>query len=156
MIDYGGDFSEIHAKIRQMFEEARSKGRCQEYQAPLVYGFTMRFTGEGRPVAEEFGNVSPFGIAGYMEPVTDVIEKYDSVAVVIELPGIGKEDIDLRTTPESVYIKVDTPFRKFVKDVRLSAKVKPETAIAKYNNGVLEVTLKRADDAPAGRRVQIQ
>jgi hypothetical protein len=75
MIDYGGDFSEIHERIRQMFEEAKNMGARPQYSAPLVYGFTMRFTGDGRPVAEEFGNVSPFGVAGYMEPVTDVIEK---------------------------------------------------------------------------------
>jgi HSP20 family protein len=155
MIDYGGDYSEIHSRIRQMFEEAKDVSQRPQYTGPFVYGFTMKFTGEGRAVAEEFGNVSPLGIIGFMEPVTDVIEKYDSVAVVIELPGVDKRDIDLRTTQDSVYVKVDTPFRKYVKDVKLSAKVRPETAAAKYNNGVLEIILRRADDAPAGRKVQI-
>ena len=147
---------DLHDRIRQMFTEARSIGTQPSFGGPYVYGFTMRFTGSGDPVMEEFGNVSPYGVSGYMEPITDVIEKYDSVSVVVELPGVRKEEIDLRSSVESVFISVDTPLRKYSKSLKLSCRVKPESAVAKYNNGVLEVTLQRADDGQAGRKVRIQ
>jgi HSP20 family protein len=91
-----------------------------------------------------------------MEPVTDVIEKMDGVSIIVELPGITKDDVDVRASIESLSIKVDTPFRKYSKDIKFSCKVKPETAVARYNNGVLEITLERLDDGThAGKRVQI-
>jgi HSP20 family protein len=156
MSEYSRDLSDFHSRIRQMFQEARTVYRRPDFGGPFVYGYTMRFAKDGQPVAEEFGNVSPYGIAGYMEPVTDVIERSESVSVVVELPGVKKEDIDLRTSVESVFLSVDTPFRKYMKDVRLSSRVRPETAVARYNNGVLEVTLMRAEDAQAGRKVKVQ
>ena len=156
MFEYGGgDVGDLHERVRQMLEDAKSMSKKPLFEGPYVYGFVMRFTNDGRPVSEEFGNVSPFGIAGFIEPVTDVIERLDSVSIIVELPGISKEDIDLRTSVESLFLSVDTPFRKYVKDVKLSSRVRPESAVARYNNGVLEVTLKRTEDAQAGRRVQI-
>lgn len=139
-----------------MFEEAKAVAGRPGFGGPYVYGFTLRFGRDGSPLLEEFGNVSPYGVAGYMEPVTDVIEKFDSVSVIVELPGVEKEDIDLRSSVESVFISVDTPFRKYSKDVKLSCRVVPESAVAKYNNGVLEVTLKRVEEGPAGRQVSIE
>jgi len=156
MIFYGSDAGDINERIRQMFEQARQITKKPVYTEPQVYGFTMGFSRDGQPVIEEFGNVSPYGTSGYMEPATDVIEKVDSVLVIAELPGVERKDIDLRASVESVMITVDKPLRKYVKDVKLSCRVKPDSAVAKYNNGVLEVTLKRADDANAGRRVQVQ
>jgi len=154
-MDYGGELPDMHARIRQMFNEARAISQQPVFNGPFVYGFTMRFTSDGRPVVEEFGNVSPYGINGFLEPVTDVVEKFDSVLVIVELPGVRREDIDLRASVESVYITVDTPVRKYIKDVRFSCRIHPESAAAKYNNGVLEVTLKRVDEGPAGRRVKV-
>ncbi|MFH1055901.1 MAG: Hsp20/alpha crystallin family protein [Candidatus Altiarchaeota archaeon] len=156
MIYYGGESVDFQEKVRRMFEEAKIASQKPFSSEPLVYGLTLSFTKDGRPIFEEFGNVSPYGTSGFMEPVTDVIEKVDSVSVVAELPGVDKSDIDLRTSVESVLITVDRPLRKYIKDVRLSCRVKPETAVARYNNGVLEVVLKRADDNTAGRRVQVQ
>jgi len=147
---------DMRSRIKRLFEEAKDSSHSPGFSGSYVYGFTMNFAGDGNPVFEEFGNVSPYGVHGYMEPITDVIEKYDSVSVIVELPGVAKEDIDLRSTVESVFIKVDTPFRKYTKDVKLSCRVRPESAVAKYNNGVLEVTLKRLEEGPAGRKVNIQ
>jgi HSP20 family protein len=147
---------DVHERIRKLFDEAKKMPPLSASRSPAVYGFTMCFTNDGRPQVSEFGNVSPYGVSGYMEPITDVVEKYDSVSIVLELPGVRKEDIDLRTSADCVFIKVDTAFRKYLKDVRLSCKIRPESAQARYNNGVLEVSLKRADDAPQGHKIKIK
>jgi HSP20 family protein len=156
MMDYGGQLVDMHARIRRMFDEAKAISKQPAYEGPFIYGFTLRFTSDGGPVIEEFGNVSPYGVSGILEPVTDVVEKVDSVSVIVELPGVKGGDIDLRAGVESVFISVDTPYRRYLKDVKLSCRVHPESAAAKYNNGVLEVTLKRAEEEPVGRRIRIQ
>jgi HSP20 family protein len=155
-MDAGEEFVDMHARIRRMFDEARVVSRQPAYKGPFVYGFTMRFAADGRPVVEEFGNVSPYGVSGVLEPVTDVVERVDSVCVIVELPGVKRQDIDLRAGVESVFISVDTPTRRYLKDVKLSCRIHPESAVAKYNNGVLEVTLKRAEEEPVGKRIRIQ
>jgi len=154
MIFPGGDIDELHERLRRVMDEARQISTRPG--GPYVYGFTMRFKPDGSPVVEEFGNVSPYGVGGFVEPATDVIEKFDSVSVIVELPGVEKEDIDMRASVESVFIKVDKPFRRYIKDVRFSCRVLPESAVARYNNGVLELVLKRAEDGPVGRKVQIK
>jgi HSP20 family protein len=156
MYGYGEDQGDLHTRIKQMFEEARAISNRQALAGPFVYGFSMKFTDTGKPVVAEFGNVSPYGINGYMEPTTDVIERINSVSVLVELPGVAKEDIDLRASVESLFIKVDTPFRKFVKDIRFSCRVRPDSTQARFNNGVLEITILRVDDNPAGKKVQIK
>jgi len=156
MFEYDGDYSGLHERVRQMLDEAKTLSNRPAFSGPFVYGFTMKFTGQGRPVVSEFGNVSPYGIVGFMEPVTDVIEKYDSVSVIVELPGVIRDDIDLRASVESLYIKVDMPFRKYSKDVRFSCRIRPDTTTAKYNNGVLEITIQRVDVTPPGKRISIQ
>jgi HSP20 family protein len=149
----GGDF---RLRIRRMFDDARTNVKNPP-GGPFVWGFNMRFRPDGRPSVEEFGNVSSQGVLGYMEPATDVIERADSVSVVIELPGVAKEEIDLRASVESLYLSVNSSFRKYEKDVRFSCRVQPETTQARYNNGVLEVTLRRADESlPGGKKVRVQ
>jgi HSP20 family protein len=146
---------DLHTRIKQVLKEAKSMGVSHSPGSPTVYGFTLAFTRDGKPVIEEFGNVSPHGVAGFTEPITDVIERFDSVSVIVELPGVSRDDIDLRASVESLFIKVDLPFRKYSKAVRFSCRVRPESASARYNNSVLEVTLKRVDDSAVGKKVKV-
>jgi HSP20 family protein len=145
----------LEGRIRQVFEQARNSSRAQTPEPASIYGFSMSFSDDGTPIIEEFGNASPYGTSDYVEPVTDVVEKYDTVCVLAELPGVEKEDIELRASDSQVTIKVDKPLRRFIKDIRLSCMVNPQTATAKYTNGVLEVTLRRAENIESGEKISI-
>ena len=72
------------------------------------------------------------------------MDSKDSLLVYAELPGVDKKDIQLSVTDESLTISVDRENRRYYKEVSLPTKVKPETAKAKYKNGVLEVTFEKA------------
>ncbi len=151
---FSGDEAGLHSKIRDIFEQAKaaaggSLGR------PSVYGFTMGFSKQGEPIIEEFGDTSAYGIEGFVEPITDVIEAHDLVSVISELPGVTKADIDLRVTEGKVNIKCDTQYRKYLKQVKLSTKVDPTSTTARFNNGVLEVILKRVDEIIPGTKVKV-
>jgi len=114
---------------------------------------------DGRPVIREFGNVQPGRlpmIREEREPLVDVMEEKDEVVVVAELPGVEKEDINLNATEDTLTISVDTPQRKYYKELRLPTEVNPKSAKAQYKNGVLEVRLKKVGKAPKGERITIE
>ncbi len=142
-------------------EGGQRPGMRVEKKGPFVYGFSMRMGPDGKPQFEEFGNVKP-AIKGEgteeREPLVDVLEHKEEVAVIAELPGVRKEDIKLKATEETLAIRVDTQERKYAKLVKLRVKVKPETAKANYKNGVLEVKLKRKEPEKEekGKEVKIE
>jgi len=122
----------------------------------------MRVGPDGKPHIEEFGNIpgkriGTEEVSMEREPLTDVIEGDKEISVIAELPGVEKKDINLSATEETLEIKVDTPERKYSKEVRLPAKVKAEITKASFKNGVLEVKLKRAKDKKEkGVKVKIE
>ncbi len=112
---------------------------------PFVYGYSMKIGPDGKPEIREFGNVKPSRLGPRVkeerEPLVDIIETNGEVHVVAELPGVEKDDIKLHGTEETLTISVDTPQRKYYKEVTLPVKVKVKEAKTEYKNGVLEVTL---------------
>jgi HSP20 family protein len=126
---------------------------------PFVYGFSMRTGVDGRPVVQEFGNVPRGGRLppdpGCREPLTDVVEDGDKVRVIVELPGVEKQDIDLRSEERGLTISVDTERKRFCKRLELPCDVRPDSASAEYRNGVLTVVLDKMPEAPKGRKIDI-
>jgi HSP20 family protein len=153
--DLGDDFQRIQEEMERMMEEARKGSKAQPGEfGPFVYGWSMRVGSDGKPRVEKFGNIP--GKAGKMhegiaegveerEPLTDIVEGNEDVKIMAELPGVDKKDIELEAGEESLFIDVDTHERRYSKELKLPCKVKPETTKANYNNGVLEVTIKRAE-----------
>jgi HSP20 family protein len=127
---------------------------------PYVYGFTMRTGPDGKPIIEEFGNVRPPSRelpSGEREPLVDVIEDEKQVTVIAELPGVEKEDIKVKASGKNLSIKVDTPERKYSKNIALPAEVKSESAKASYKNGVLEIRFeKKAPTKEAGTEIKVE
>lgn len=172
------DIDEIFREFERMFEreikEMTSrvpKGYVRERKlpdgstvrewGPFVYGYSITIGPDGRPKIREFGNVQPtrFGpqIKEEREPLVDVYATNGEVKVIAELPGVEKEDIQLHGTEDSLTISVDTPERKYYKEVKLPAKVNPKKAKTRYKNGVLEVTLPKEEERkPKGEPIKIE
>jgi len=129
---------------------------------PFVYGYSVKIGPDGKPEIREFGNVKPsrFGprIKEEREPLVDVVETDNEVHVVAELPGVEKTDIKLHGTEDTLTISVDTPQRKYYKEVKLPAKVNVKEAKTAYKNGVLEVTLPKVKEEkkPKGEPINIE
>jgi len=131
---------------------------------PFVYGYSVTIGPDGKPQIREFGNVKPeakFGkpqinIKEEREPLVDIFSTDGEVKVVAELPGVEKNDIKLQGTEKTLTISVETPERKYYKEVDLPAKVDPGKAKSAYKNGVLEVTLqKKEEEKPKGEPIKI-
>lgn len=121
--------------------------RGVQVRGPIVYGVRITIGPDGRPIIEEFGNVKRIGrrpvIEETIEPLVDVIDEKDRVTIVAEMPGLDKDDIDIRIKDGKLIITGKGKDRKYYKEIRLPPGIKPETAKAKYKNGVLEVTIEK-------------
>jgi len=129
---------------------------------PFVYGYSVTIGPDGKPVIREFGNVEKGRhgpqVKEEREPLVDVISTDGEVKVVVEIPGVEKKDIKLHGTEDSLTISVDTPERKYYKEVQLPDKVNPKGAVSNYKNGVLEVTLQKTEKKkkPKGEPIKIE
>jgi HSP20 family protein len=156
--DFFDAFEEEFENIAESFEEIRNrifKDAIGAEGGPFVYGFSMRIDSDGKPNIEEFGNI-PGMLSGESsapserEPLTDVIAGEKEVLAIVELPGVEKNDIDLEATEASLEIGVETGKRSYHKKLSFPCIVKPDTAKASYNNGVLEVRLERREKRKDG------
>ena len=98
-------------------------------------------------------------MAEYREPIVDVMESDKGISVTAELPGVTKEDIELSLENDNqiLVIKVDTPERKYYKEVELPAKVKADKVKATYKNGILDVMFERETPRKKkGKRIKIE
>ncbi|MFC7176733.1 Hsp20/alpha crystallin family protein [Halosegnis marinus] len=71
----------------------------------------------------------------------------DAVRVVGDLPGIDKDGLDVKCDGRTLTVVARSERREYEERLDLPAPVDEHTAAASFNNGVLEVTLERADDS---------
>ena len=88
------------------------------------------------------------------EPLVEVVGEKNHIIVMVDVPGVPKEAIEINATESMLTISAETSTRKYYKEVDLPAKVNPEKARATYNNGVLEVRLEKVE-RPKGERLKI-
>lgn len=145
-----GFFEEFEREMEEMNQLIESMMRSTGSE-PLVYGFSMHIGSDGVPHMEHFGNVRPTpelnvreDERNVREPFTSsmIDEKNNELSITAEMPGIKKEDIVLDATENDVVIKAQGEGRKYYKSVNTPCPVDTDSAKARYNNGVLEVTLK--------------
>ncbi len=158
------DMEKEFERMRRMMDMMMESAMTGDMGEPMVYGFSMKVGPDGKPVIQEFGNTRPMRQMGSgeskgfaREPLTDVIESNDTITITAELPGVSKEDIDLRVNRDSVAISVDTPSRKYYKEIPLNAEVDENSVKATYNNGILDITLKKLRKSePEGKKIKIE
>ena len=157
---FGEAFKDLSTFVpKELFRERKfPDGTTIRSFGPMVYGYSMTVGPDGKPQIRTFGNIRPEipKPSEWREPLVDVIPSPTHVRVVVELPGIRKEDIDLRTTEESMTIAVDTPERKYRKEIELPAKVDPKSADATFQNGVLDVVMRRIEGRKPGESITIK
>lgn len=156
---------------KELYRERRlPDGRIIREMGPIVYGYSMTIGPDGKPVIREFGNVKPstkpsqFGfrrpsleVKEEREPLVDVLSEDGIIRVVVEVPGVEKEDIKLSCSEKILTISVDAENRKYYKDVDLPSEVDPKISKATYKNGVLEIVLTKVKkEKPKGESIRIE
>ncbi|NIP31009.1 MAG: Hsp20 family protein [Candidatus Dadabacteria bacterium] len=96
-------------------------------------------------------------------PVVDMYDNNDEIVVKAEIPGMKKEDIKVTTTEDSITIKgemkkeeevkeddyyySERSFGSFSRTLRLPSKVKTTKVDAKFDNGLLEIHMPKAEES---------
>ncbi len=117
--------------------------------SPATYGFSITKRPGEVPEIVEFGSRSEVNepvLEGY-RPLLELFETDDNVHVIIELPGIDKENIRMDATENTLTIQVTIDEQTYSETFDLPARVDPVSAVASYRNGVIDITLVRTGDA---------
>jgi HSP20 family protein len=150
--------------------ETSGGGKVKEY-GPFVYGYSMTIGPDGKPKIREFGNVKPstrgmFGggrgttrpeISGETEPLVDITTTDKEIKVVVEMPGISKNNIKINVYENTLEVRSDDPQRKYHKTIEVPSETDIETARSAYNNGILEITFnKKEQTKPKGKTIKVE
>ncbi|HEX5185352.1 MAG TPA: archaeal heat shock protein Hsp20 [Nitrososphaeraceae archaeon] len=181
------EFDEMRTEMERVFagafkniENTVPKDLIKEYETPeggkirevgpIVYGYSMTIGQDGKPNIREFGNVkSPIAGRGFYyqqqqpsisaerEPLVDVSSTDKEIKVIVEMPGIKKENIKINAYEDSVEITSNHSQRKYHKVVDLPPEADIETVRSTYNNGILEVIFnKKKENKPKGKEIKVE
>ena len=146
------EFSRIERELTRMFDDfwGERKG----------WSFLPRLSQS--EVLTERGN----GLTG--TPAIDLINKNNHLILRSEIPGVKKEDIKVSITEDDVtisgkvektkeekkenYYYTERAYNSWQRTVPLPVKVKSETAKAKCENGVLEITLPKVEETKTKKK----
>ena len=140
-------------------------GSVRREYGPFVYGYSVKIGPDGKPIVREFGNLQPgtggegqpsLNLQDMREPLVDVIEEENAVKVLAELPGVNKEDISLFLSDNVLTINVDTPERRYHKELSLPGEVDESSVRSTYTNGILETVLTKRERRGKGTKINIE
>ena len=132
---------------------------------------------------DEFGTGRTFGTTRWSDvgrgvsavvwaPAIEMFERDGQLVVRADLPGMSPDDVRIEVTDDTLTIegerrsevevededfyRSERTYGRFSRVVALPDGVDADNAQARFDNGVLEVTIPLAEEASRGRRVEIQ
>lgn len=109
---------------------------------------------------------------GGMSPSVDVFEAGGNIVVKADLPGLTKDDITVKLidnmleisgekkTEEKIdtrdYLKLERGYGKFSRTLRLPEGLDAEHVTAKFNDGVLEISIPKMEDKRTVKNIAIK
>lgn len=115
-------------------------------------------------------NVTDEGIERVWRPRADIIENENEYKVLFDLPGIGKEDVEITiedgvlavsgerkrevSEDEKTGYRRERVFGKFLRKFQMENVIDAENISAKFENGVLEISLPKLEAAKP-RKIEI-
>ncbi len=162
-LDIFGSFDDELAEMRERMDrifDAFMRNELGTDRSPTVYGFSLQASQDGEPVMRELGSPPAPAMIGNgepqeREPLIDVLESEALVRVIVELPGVQKDDIKIDAQARSLEVTVDNDVKQFHEQVELPCNVQPNSVKASYKNGVLVVSMNRVTRKRKGRTVKV-
>jgi HSP20 family protein len=146
LIEKLGELAEAGERLSQSGEFQDASGKLRG-----VYGIHVKSglgeQGEQELRVEPFGNVRP-RTAGeppeedVREPLVDVHEEEDHLLVLVELPGVGKENVTLELADDRVNVSARRGKTSYRKEITLPRQFSEEAMQWDCKNGILQIRLK--------------
>ncbi len=127
-----------------------------------------------RMFSDMFARTKDLDVMLTRAPLIDLVDEGDKFRIVAEIPGVDKEDLDVRIFEDSVVIRAEKKLGKedrgknyylrergytsYYRSITLPEPVIPEKAEATYKNGILEIVVPKKVATPkeGGHRVEIK
>jgi len=140
-----GKLTETGEKLKESEGEFRIKGLGDN--AHGVYGFSFRSgIGGERPRVHPFGNVrtseAGFVVEEVREPMVDVFDEGSEIVITAELPGILENEIVINVADDILTINTSGK-QTYATEILLPEAVLAKSLRQSYNNGVLEIRVKK-------------
>ncbi|MDG6910028.1 MAG: Hsp20/alpha crystallin family protein [Nitrososphaerota archaeon] len=155
MLDELDDYFESFQK--DIEEAVKNSILGAERSKPFIAGFSFNLGPEGKPSVQVFGN-SPIAGDGARAPINEQVvdEKTGTLRLLLEMPGVEKDDISVETTEDSAVITAENEGRRYRAELDLKAPVRADSGKAEYKNGILEISFSLKDKTNKGfRRVNV-
>jgi HSP20 family protein len=128
------DLLSIQDRMNRLFEQTLSRSRAEEGIAPSTWA-----------------------------PAVDIYETPETIVMKAELPGLSQEDIEIQIHDNTLtlrgerrfakdveqenYLRIERPYGAFQRSFTLPATVHQDKIRAVFRDGVLELTLPKAEEA---------
>jgi HSP20 family protein len=149
-------FEEFERSIEQTIRSSVNTGQ-KAFSKPVVAGMAMGFGPEGKPRIQFFGD-NLVGPDGFRAPIYEQVvdEKEGNLRLLVELPGVEKEDVQISALEDRVSLNATKGERNYKMELTLQNAIDPESGTASYSNGILEAVFKLRDKTNKGyRRVRV-
>ncbi len=146
--------------LRRAVSEVLSGMASPAQGAPMTYSINIRVDENGVPAISQ---ASPDGMArktlpaDEWNPLIEVVEREKAITVIAEVAGVDRKDLRVRATPTMLEVcsvgKAGTV--EGINMINLPKETDPSSAVARYRNGVLEMTVSKGK-GPTARSVRIE
>ncbi len=138
------NFSEVNKLIANFLEEVAKdfseySGNLAPNAEPITYKFNIEVNPNKQPATLRIPNIDE-------EPrdlLVDTIEKEAEVSIIAEMPGVAKNDIKIIASHNEIMVEHNTK-PNFNRRIRLKGTINPDSGIAKFRNGILELTFNKS------------
>jgi HSP20 family protein len=149
-----GGFIEKLGELAEAGEELSRSGEFKDASGKIhgVYGINVKTalgeSGQTELKVEPFGNVRrspadhPEG-KDLREPLVDIHEEDDHVLVLVELPGVAKENVNLKLTDGRLELLAERGKTTYRKEIDLPKECSTEHMRWECSNGILQVRFDR-------------
>ena len=87
--------------------------------------------------------------------VGDWEDRNGEIAITCDMPGVEKKDIELTVDKHMVKVEANTEDRDYSFTKETQMELNPSKVKANFNNGVLDITIKKAE-ASQGKKIAIK
>ncbi|MFH1918464.1 MAG: Hsp20/alpha crystallin family protein [Planctomycetota bacterium] len=147
LVEKLGELAEAGEKLSQSGEFQDASGKLRG-----VYGIHVKTglgeRGEQELKVEPFGNVRPRTAGGppeedIREPLVDIHEEKDHLLVLVELPGVDKDNVTLELAEDRLNLSARRGKTSYRKEITLPERMSEENMHWDCKNGILQVRFKR-------------
>ena len=126
-------FEEFERSVEEAVRSSVNTG-ARAFSKPVVAGMAMGFGPEGKPRIQFFGD-NLIGPDGFRAPIYEQVldEKEGNLRLLVELPGVEKEDVQISALEDKVTLEAAKGERMYSTDDRPAARHRP-----RLGRGVLQ------------------